>query len=301
MLAAVEIYNKTVLPYREESFCLLMANAWELLVKARIVQCNQEDIRSIYVRKKNGYFDRTKLTNSPKSLVLNTALSRVSITSNTRTNIETLSEVRNEVAHMGQLHPDLARVIGELGSASVQNFIKLLASWFGMSVDGIYLLPVAFVGQATAVVTRPATKQQKLLQELHRMVASAEQDAHGYAVSLSLQIDLVPSNRGGGAIGRTRDPKAPRVRIDDTQVSSMYPDTYTSLVQKCRNRYADFKQNAKFHVAMKEVKRDANATHTRLLDPEKPQGVGQDRYNADRAFEILDKTYTAIRGAASTF
>lgn len=34
-VAAIEIYNKPNFSYREESFSLLMTNAWELLLKSK--------------------------------------------------------------------------------------------------------------------------------------------------------------------------------------------------------------------------------------------------------------------------
>lgn len=37
MLAAIEIYNKPSFAYREESFAILAVNAWELLLKARLL------------------------------------------------------------------------------------------------------------------------------------------------------------------------------------------------------------------------------------------------------------------------
>ena len=37
-LAAVEIYNKPNIQYREETFSILMLNAWEILLKARMIQ-----------------------------------------------------------------------------------------------------------------------------------------------------------------------------------------------------------------------------------------------------------------------
>lgn len=39
-LSAIEIYNKPDFKYREESFYILMVNAWELLLKARILLYN---------------------------------------------------------------------------------------------------------------------------------------------------------------------------------------------------------------------------------------------------------------------
>ena len=45
-LSAIEIYNKPDFKYREESFSILMVNAWELLLKARILQRNKNKLES---------------------------------------------------------------------------------------------------------------------------------------------------------------------------------------------------------------------------------------------------------------
>ena len=37
IIAAIEVYNKPSFAYREESFSILDTNAWELLLKARIL------------------------------------------------------------------------------------------------------------------------------------------------------------------------------------------------------------------------------------------------------------------------
>ena len=37
-LAAVEIYNEPNIQYREETFSNLMLNAWEILLKVRLIQ-----------------------------------------------------------------------------------------------------------------------------------------------------------------------------------------------------------------------------------------------------------------------
>lgn len=39
--AAIEIYNKPDFRYREEAFSILMLNAWELLLKARVLNENR--------------------------------------------------------------------------------------------------------------------------------------------------------------------------------------------------------------------------------------------------------------------
>ena len=37
-VAAIEIYNKPVMPHRDETFAMLAVSAWELLLKARLVR-----------------------------------------------------------------------------------------------------------------------------------------------------------------------------------------------------------------------------------------------------------------------
>lgn len=51
LLGAIEIYNKPTVEYREQTFALLLANAWEILLKARLVQMKQGKIQAIYRRK----------------------------------------------------------------------------------------------------------------------------------------------------------------------------------------------------------------------------------------------------------
>jgi Protein of unknown function (DUF3644) len=48
-IAAIEIYNKPDFRYREEAFSILMLNAWELLLKARILKENRSKTRAIEV------------------------------------------------------------------------------------------------------------------------------------------------------------------------------------------------------------------------------------------------------------
>jgi len=38
MISAIEIYNKPDFHYREETFSVLCINAWELLLKAKVLQ-----------------------------------------------------------------------------------------------------------------------------------------------------------------------------------------------------------------------------------------------------------------------
>ena len=291
MLAAVEIYNKTIFSYREEVFCLLMQSAWETLLKARIVQQAGEWPQAIYATKQKGSYPRTRLTGSHLTIGLSTALARTAVPVNVRTNIEAVAELRNGVAHVGSLHPELRQEIGELGTASVQNFIRLTLSWFNEPIPDVYLLPVGFVGDAAAISTSPNMRQRTLLNQLRDVVSGAKQDGDGYAVSLQLKVDLVPSARGGAAIGPTSDPNAPRVHVSDDELLQMYPDDHSAIVGQCRERYSDFLANQRFHDAMKPVKQDRDCAHPRWSNPKTETGVPRFFFNAVKVFERLDRVY----------
>src|SRR5262249_11034485 len=47
-IAAIEVYNKPNFSYREEAFSLLMANAWELLLKAKWLLDHNDVLDSHY-------------------------------------------------------------------------------------------------------------------------------------------------------------------------------------------------------------------------------------------------------------
>jgi len=64
-ITAIEVYNKPDFKFREESFSILMINAWELLLKARILSLNGDDKSSIYLKSK-GEVEVTE-SGSPKT------------------------------------------------------------------------------------------------------------------------------------------------------------------------------------------------------------------------------------------
>jgi len=47
-LSAIEIYNKPDFNYREETFAILMINAWELLLKGQLIKVNGSKLKAIY-------------------------------------------------------------------------------------------------------------------------------------------------------------------------------------------------------------------------------------------------------------
>ncbi len=291
MLSAVEVYNKTAFEYREEAFCVLAVNAWEVLLKARIVSINDNHIQSIYRPKEGRTYPKSKRTGSILTIGLKDVISRLSLPANVSENVLTLQDIRNEITHLGTLHSKIRHQIAQFGTASVQNFFRLFSEWFGEPIENIYPVPVGFVGEAATVTAMPNMKQRELLKHLRTISATNPTDDDGYHVTLRLSVDLVPTSRGGGSVGPTNDPNAPVVQLSDSDYLKIYPLRYSDLMNCCKKRYENFKRDICFWAIYNQIKDDPNCAHERKLDPNNPKSQKHVRFNAQATFSRLDRIY----------
>lgn len=160
-LAAIEIYNKPNFEYREETFSILMLNAWELLLKARILKENNNRMREIEVwipkRKKDGsatkrIYPKKNRSGSTMTIGLGTAANTVQeydddgIDNLCVANLILLTEIRDNAVHLHNKSKGLQKRIHEIGSASLRNFARSAKDWFGMDLSAynFFLMPLAF-------------------------------------------------------------------------------------------------------------------------------------------------------------
>ena len=294
VLAAIEIYNKPTFEHREQTFALLMVNAWEILLKARLVQQAGGKMAAIYRREDGSRRYQRDSQGEPRTIGLADVLGRADIPREVRVNISGLVEVRNRAAHLGLLAPDARQAVLAFGTASVQNFLKTSLRWFGEAPEVPYLLPVGFLGHATATARTPTVGQRALLDILNHLSEPSGTGQSEYAVVMHVDIELNRGFSGGGNIGFTRDPAAPTVRMSDDEALRRFPTEYRELVGLCRERYVDFKKNKKFNDLMKEVHEDPQCAYERRLDPTKAAGVRKRFYNVEAVFSTLDFDYTRV-------
>ncbi len=123
---ALETINRITIRYRLETFCYLICNAWELLLKAKILEDADTD-EAIYYKEQQG---RTR-----RSLALRDCLKRVIPDERDamRRNVELVEELRDEAVHLviGYIPHD---IVG-LFQANVVNYHKKLHEWFGRSLS----------------------------------------------------------------------------------------------------------------------------------------------------------------------
>ena len=294
LLAAVEIYNKPTVEYREQTFALLIVNAWEVLLKARIVQECGNRLHSIYRREKNSKRYR-KIQETPITITVEQALGRISVPEDVRGNIEGLILVRNEAAHMGSLSGQLQQNILQYGTATVQNFIKLARWWFNHPVHVPYLLPVGFIGAVEGTEGSLHLRQRQLLKNLSQIASKYSKVESEYAVVMKVEVQLTRKLTGGGSIGSTNDLNAPSVRVSDDEALQRYPAPYDEVVTQCARRYSDFKRNQHFYKVMKRIKEDPECAYERKLDPNNDKSAKKVFYNLENTLARLDGEYASSK------
>lgn len=123
---ALEIINQLSVKYRIETFAYLVCNAWELLLKARIIDQTGKRL-AIYHKKKPG--------EPRRSWSLRQCLKHAFLDEKdpTRRNVELVADLRDEAVHlvMAQVPRD---VLG-LFQACVLNYHNRLREWFDVSLS----------------------------------------------------------------------------------------------------------------------------------------------------------------------
>lgn len=127
-ILALETINRLSIKYRVETFCYLICNAWELLLKAKILDDVRSDRDAIYRGKK-------KRSQRRESLSLRECLERVipNKSDPERRNIEYIANLRDESVHLvlGGVPTDVLCLF----QACVLNYHRRLNSWFGISLS----------------------------------------------------------------------------------------------------------------------------------------------------------------------
>lgn len=210
-----------------------------------------------------------------------------------KANVQGIVEIRNQAAHLGVLKPEVQERILRFGTAGVLNFIKLSSNWLGATIDAPYLLPVGLVGHAKSAKASFPRGQRELIRTLVGLTRlPSGTDDPEYPVVIDVQIEVRPGLSGGGSVGMTTDPKAPKFRVSDDEALRAFPATYDDLITKCKKRHSDFKQNAGFYKLLRSLKADPHCAHERKLNPKIRGSTTQMFYNLDTTLAKLDEEYT---------
>lgn len=312
LLSAIEIYNKPDFAYRVENFTILAVNAWELLLKARILQLDGNRLDSIIEFERRTRADGTLSTRlyrrvnrsgNPVTIGLFKAFDNLvndygdKLDPLIRKNLEALIEVRDNAIHFVNRDLMLEKSVQEIGTATLKNYVNAVRQWFGldMSQYNFFLMPLAFFRDFRSAQGIALNGQErKLLAYLTAKQQEVENDDETNDFNLSLEIDVKFRRSGtlaGPGVRITTDPSAVAVRLREEDIRERYPWTYKILATRLRTRYVDFKENGTFHAIRRPLEENPAYCKTRLLDPGNPRS-SRKRFYSPNIVAKFDPHYT---------
>ncbi len=311
MLAALEIYNKPRYDYREEAFAILATNAWELLLKARIMQLDGNRVSSLYVKERRKlasgktsaklYVKRNR-ADTPVSIGLLQAHDRLisdygdTIPKAVRDNLELIVEVRDNAIHFMNKGMGVAKLVQELGTAALRNYVYLVRTWFAIDLESynFYLMPLVFVGQSSHVDAVSLNADERKVVDFLTKEIAKDQTRTGDVCSVALRLDLKfqrSADPSAPKVVITNDPSATPVSLSEEDFRQRYPWDYRILTTRLKKRYEDFIENNEYHKSRRKFEKDKRFYDERYLDPIKKTGQPKRFYSPSIQLEF-DKIYT---------
>lgn len=311
MVSAIELYNKPDFKYREEAFCVLAVNSWELLLKAKILKDNKNDPRYIYVREypltkdgersKKWIYKENRSSNkftidvfaSAKRLASKGLLDQRSVE-----NLELLIEIRDNAIHFMNKDDLLALKTQELGMASIKSYMAYVYEWFSLSLEryNFYLMPMSFFHGDEAQLV-PIGAHDASIAGVLKLIAEKESkhpfdsgSPHNITVSIEAKV-VKPNKVDAQKVSISSDPNAPTVTISLEDVKKTHPLTYDELTKKLKERYTDFKLNQKYHEVRQILHSDRKYYLPYPQNPLNPEGASKPFYSLS-VFAEFDKNYT---------
>jgi hypothetical protein len=311
LVCAIEAYNKPLYAYREETFALLALNAWELLLKTKILADNANRLTVIYeherrATRKGGlskklYLKRNRSGN-PQTISLGRAVvlldqsGATRLSSAVKANLDALIEIRDNAAHFVNAGAILSKQILEIGSATIRNFCTLVKKWFSrdLSRSLSFLMPLGFIPGDAEIEGLPVGLANKRLIAFLTQLAQDTQVPENSEFHIALRVNLSFHRSrldGAAPVIVTVDPSATKVILSEEDFRQRYPWDYGELTDRLARRYSDFKINTEYHSIRKPLLKDASLVNSRYLDPGNPRSAKKDFYSPN-VIQVFDRHYT---------
>jgi hypothetical protein len=309
-LAAIEIYNKPDFRYREETFAILMTNAWELLLKAKFIRDNGDNANAIVEMEKvtdaNGNVTKKpKLNRSGNEVTfgLTYLLEKLyqqagsNLSQPCYENIHLLVEVRDNAIHFINKDLYFSRRIQEIGTASLRHYLTRVEAWFSkdLSCYNFFLMPISFYHGFEAIEPVSISAYTEQMKNFLRYLASVEDRCSSEEecnVTIRMETRIMRS-KDPNAVGIrwTDDPNAPVMQVREEDMLQGYPYEYRTLTDALKQRYVDFIENNDYHAIRKPLEKLPQFCKVRYLDPKKVNS-SKKRYYSSEVFKEFDKHYT---------
>ena len=195
---AVELYNKPTLKYRVEGFAFFVCNAWELMLKAKLIRDNGED--SIYYKD-----SETRTISLEKCIKLVFTNEKDPL----RKNLEKIIELRNTSTHF--ITEEYETIYVTLFQACAYNFADKLLSFHNVNITD--LIPSHFINLSISQVPLSMEEMRAKyspevfakLSKTSEFIKQTSDDISNDRFSISIKQDL--------HLVKSKDPNIPGFRI----------------------------------------------------------------------------------------
>lgn len=304
VLSAIELYNKPVFLYREESFSILMVNAWELLLKAKKLKDNNGKLTCLYIpiskktkteKPRQRFNYKTTKSGNYMTVGISDLIEQEIKDKNLKTQLETLVEIRDNAIHFVNASKYFEKQLLEVAIASLKSYKIIVYEWFDESLDkyDLFLIPIAFnIPQTFSVesLSQESDAHKKLLDFISKQ-RQKEETTSEHDIALVVDVKL---NRADKGMQVRFDKNGIPVHQDSEEVfKNKYPLDFASLISKLKTRYSDFKQNQEFNTLKKGLCQNPEFCGERYLDYEKMSGTKKAYYSSN-ILQEFDKHYTKI-------
>lgn len=250
-LSSIEIYNKPDFKYREEIFTIININAWELLLKAKILKDANDDVKSLFVPDKQGGYKKTR-NNTLLTIEITEAINESGLDHIIAANLKAMIEIRDTAIHFYHDQP-LCYLIYTLAAASLQNYQKLIGTWFGKSLlaYNFYILPLGFAYNFKTLSLLELEKEPDVISNLIKSVidmqSSIDQSSEFHFVceittQLRKKVHYVVDADFSVAIDSSTEETIMIDRV--VPLVEQYPFSYTDLREKVKKERPNAKQTS---------------------------------------------------------
>jgi len=261
-LSAIEIYNKPDFRQRSEVFIILLVNAWEALLKGKILFDNIEEIEALYISDGSGSF-KTSRTGSPLTLELLGCAKKLKLPGILIDNISSLLEIRDKSIHF--VHKEsIDYLVFTLGSASLKNYHLLCKGWFGDSIDrySFYILPMGFTYNFNTIKLIDVSKEPDVIQNLLKNISTKQNEPNPTAYQYICEVEVVLKSAKkithdtDLTVSIDQEASTATAIIRDIDLVDKYPLTATELYKKVQRRIKSIRRNEFFKFLKDEGIRD---------------------------------------------
>lgn len=310
-VSAIEIYNKPDFKYREETFSILMINAWELVLKAKKIKDAHNNIRVIYAKenipkKQGGKSKRWKYKMNKKGYYITWGIEKLltdfysnpNVDKRCLENIELLNNIRNSAIHLINKDSELCSIVFEIGSANLKNYIEFIIENFNkdLSKYNFYLMPLSFYNDYE-IVDNLKIQDTSLKNRLKRdlLVLNTQYKSgpdEKYSILLSTKVSFTQGDTKiiSTKFGKTKEESDITINLSDDEIDKRYPLSFEDLIKNLRQRYPNFKQDKDFHELNKKLRSKQINGYQRFLNNKTKSGTCRWQYSSN-ILNDFDKHY----------